>query len=137
MVERASRQLVEQRLRNRQIEYFEMASREVELLDYEASVPVNIFAELLNQWDDYLPYPRRIPKKSWFSRVVYSEEEIEEILRFHAVWEDVSKSTPNGIDRIPDFLEMPEWQQLKSAAQSALTVFSKRGRLSEDDEVVA
>ena len=55
--ERASRQLVHQRIRNRLIEYFELLSSEADLLDYEASVPINLFAEIINQWEDWLAEP--------------------------------------------------------------------------------
>ncbi len=129
-----SRQLVEQRMRNRTIEYLEMANCEAELLDYQANVPVNIFDELVNQWEDLSPEPGLTPKNSWYPLTVYSEEEVDEVLRFHAVWDAISRSTPPHIDRIEDFFALPEWNRLRSAAASALAVFVKRGKLSEDEE---
>ena len=134
MREQVSRQVVDQRIRNRYIEYFELASSEAELLDYQAKVPVNIFAELINQWEDWSPRPGLTPMRTWFPLTVYSEEEIVEILRFHTVWDAVSDSTPQDIDRIEDFFVLPQWQLLKSAAVVALATFSKRGKLSEDEE---
>ena len=135
MREQVSRQVFHQRIRNRYIEFFELASSEAELLDYQAKVPVNVFAELINQWEDYSPRPGQMPMRTWYPLTVYSEEEVVELLRFHAVWDAVSRSTPRHIDRIEDFFVLPEWQLLKSAALSAQATFSKRGMLSENEEV--
>ena len=135
MQDQVSRHVVHQRIRNRYIEYFELASSEAELLDYQAKAPVNIFAELINQWEDWSPCPGQTPMRTWYPLAVYSEEEVVEILRFHSVWDAVSRSTPQEIDRIEDFFVLPEWQLLKSAAVEALATFSRRGRLSEDEEV--
>lgn len=135
MREQASRQLVHQRIRNRYIEYFELASSEAELLDYQTKVPVNVFLELISQWEDWSPRPGETPMRTWFPLTVYSEEEVVEILRFHSVWDAVSRSTLQGIDRVEEYFALPEWQLLKSAAVAALATFSKRGRLSEDEEI--
>ncbi len=112
-----------------------MTSSEAELLEYESNAAVDIFGELINQWEDCSPYPGRSPKRSWYSLVVYTEEKVKAVLRFHAVWDEVLRSTPDTIDRIADFFVMPEWQRLRSAAMEALGVFEKRGKLPEDVEV--
>lgn len=134
MGERTSRQLVHQRIRNRLIEYFELLSSEADLLDYEASVPINLFAEIINQWEDWLAEPGQMPKADSYPIGVYSKEEVVEILRFHMIWDAVSGSTPDTIDGIADFFAKPEWPLLQSAAASALVVFAKRGKLSENEE---
>ena len=133
MSERVPRQLVHQRIRNRLIEYFELLSSEAALLDYEASVPINLFAEIIDQWEDWLAEPGEMPKAHAYPIGVYSKEEVVEVLRFHMIWDAVSGSTPDPIDRIADFFAMPEWPLLQSAAASALAVFGKRGKLPENE----
>lgn len=79
--DKPSRRVIEQRVRNRIIEYVELASSFEAQQEYERDVPIaHIPYEVINQWED-------------------------------------------------------EWNRLRDAAGSALSVFMRRGKMSEDHEV--
>ncbi|MGE0879359.1 MAG: hypothetical protein AB7L13_16975 [Acidimicrobiia bacterium] len=64
-----------------------------------------------------------------------SEHEVRATSGFHAVWGSVADAVPNDYPKLADVQAMPEWDQWRRAALSALEVFAVRGFLSEDEEV--
>ena len=118
-----SRKIVEQRVRNRLIEWLEV------LTSYEADPPQFDLNELLNQWDDWNP-----PESS-YAADVYSATEVEHLALVAGALGGFCKATPPSISVEADALVTPEWMALVLAGRSALTELHLRGRLSEDVEV--
>jgi len=126
-----SRRVVEQRIRNRIIEYLELASSYEMQRDYQARAPVSVPSEVINQWEDWVHRPDFPPITS----PVFSREEREAIAAFHQTWNAVADSTPNLLPSIEETLALPQWRELATAAARALQAFGVRGRLPEDREV--
>ena len=119
----ASRKVVEQRVRNRLIEWLEV------LTSYEADPPQFDLNELLNQWDDWNP-----PESS-YAADVYSATEVEHLALVADALGGFCKATPPSISVEADALVTPKWTALVLAGRLALTELHLRGRLSEDVEV--
>ena len=124
--------VVEQRVRNRIIEYFELTSSVALQSAYEKAAPIaHVPYEVINQWEDQLPNgPDAIVEPS-----VYTQEELDALARFHAVWNATAEAVPNNYPTLSEVQRLPAWERLRAEAESALTVFAHRGKLSEDHEV--
>ncbi|MEZ4222601.1 MAG: hypothetical protein R3B13_16795 [Polyangiaceae bacterium] len=120
--------VVLQRIRNRIVEYLELASCFDDQREYQARSPVHVPNEVINQWEDWVRDPND------FAPPVFSAAECDAIKRYHAIWEDVANTTPVPLPSLEDCMHMPQWQRLREAALDALTVFRVRGRLSENVE---
>jgi hypothetical protein len=129
-----SRRLVEQRLRNRVIEYFELVGRSESQRDYVASAPafVNVPYEIINQWEDWVPED---PRRSQALAAVYSPDEVQALRDYHGAWEIAADAIPDDYPSLAAVQALPEWEQLTEAAASAGSVFARRGKLPEDQEV--
>jgi hypothetical protein len=94
-----SRRVVEQRVRNRVIEYLELASSFEEQQEYERNVPIaHIPYEVINQWEDWVyPDPREDPDLS----DVYDGTEVEAMGQFHAAWDDAASADRTTTRRSP------------------------------------
>jgi hypothetical protein len=127
-----SRRIVLQRIRNRIIEYFEIASSYEEQCDFQSKVPhIHVPNEIINQWEDYV-------SKDWrpdYIEPVFSPDEQVAIDTFGAAWETVADATPNPLPPLEQLIGNVYWEQLRSAASNALAVFLKRGKLPEDSEI--
>jgi hypothetical protein len=121
-----SQQLVQQRIRNRLIEYLEM------LVAYETEPPPFDLNEAVNQWEDWSPSPT---STSDFAAPVYTRGEAESLASVGNAWEAFCKVTPNKITDEISELHRPEWKNLLSAARSALSALSGRGKLDEEQEI--
>lgn len=128
--ESPSDQVIDQRIRNRIIEYLELASSFEDQRIYQSKAPVHVPNEIINQWEDWVPDPRR----PHFSEPVFSREEQHAIIAYHHVWTEVCKATPKRLPSLEILFETAEWQRLRDAAVSASAVFAVRGRLPEDEE---
>ena len=121
--------IVIQRIRNRIIDYLELASSFDEQSAYQAAVPhINVPNEVINQWEDWV-------SPDWSNYItapVFSPDEIIAIGQFYDVWEAVAAATPNTLPPLQTLFDTGEWQRLASAAAASLTVLHVRGRLSED-----
>jgi hypothetical protein len=123
--------LLDQRIRNRIIEYLEMASSYDEQLRYEANVPIACVPnEIINGWEDSV----HRGQLNEFSEPVYSRDEQVAIGRFHAVWDGVAKDTPDQMPPLSELNGTEPWERLRVAAQQALDVFRMRGKFNEDRE---
>ena len=130
MTEAISRILLDQRIRNRIIEYLETASSYEEQLQYEANVPiVHVPNEMINEWADYVDLDR-----DDYRGPVYSTEEKAAIIRFDGIWNQVIEETPEKMPSLETLLGSPPWEKLRIGAQEALDVFRLRGKCDENRE---
>lgn len=127
-----SRQLLQQRIRNRIIEYLEIASSAEKQREYERRVPIaQVPNEMINMWADVVD-PGNL---DWYSEPVFSDEENHAVRSFHDVWSDVADATPDPMPHtIEALLGTPTWNRLMVAASEALQVFAERGCFNEDVE---
>jgi hypothetical protein len=124
----ASAQVVMRRVRNRIIEYLELASSFDEQRAYQRRARVSVPPEVINQWEDLVDDPRA----DWLRDPAFSEDERQGVADFHATWEEVSARTPDPLPELEVLFGTPEWQRLRLAAANALGIFARRGKLSED-----
>lgn len=123
---------MEQRVRNRVIEYLELASSFEEQEEYERNVPIaHIPYEVINQWEDWV---FKDPREDTDLSDVYDKPEVEAMGHFHEAWEDAASAVPN-YPPLSEVQALPEWGRLRDVAASALSVFMRRGTMSEDHEV--
>ena len=124
--------LVEQRVRNHVIDYFDLASSYELQLKYQRAVPiVYVPNEVINQWQD-LALDRAAVEHS----DVYSVEEILAIGRYHAVWDRVAEMLPKGFPTLRVVQALPCWDELRQAALSAREAFEPRGKMSDGQAAV-
>ena len=125
--------MVEQRIRNRVIEYFDLAASFGEQRQYERAVPfVNVPYEVINMWEDNFP---KDPSKDSNLLVVYSPDEVKAIRNFHVVWDVAADAVPTNYPTLAEVQALPAWEQLRHAAAFAREVFARRGTMPEDREV--
>lgn len=130
---RPSQLLVEQRIRNRIIEYLELASSFEAQRDYERNTIAFVPHEMIELWADWNP----VDQSRWPGRLTapYSPDEVDAMVAFHKEWEWVIAHTPNPMPNLAEAQQLPAWDRLRRAAAEALEVFEHRGRLPEDQEV--
>ncbi|HWG89057.1 MAG TPA: hypothetical protein VN679_14835 [Candidatus Acidoferrales bacterium] len=119
-------QLVEQRIRNRLIEYVECVQ------EYQGvSEPRLGMNELLDQWEDFITRP---VDESNFPAPVFTGDELSALNHLDAAWELLCSATPDHIpyDSDSDVFKLREWVNFVNYAGEALEVFHRRGKLSED-----
>jgi hypothetical protein len=126
-----TRQVVLQRIRNRIIEYLELASSFDGQREYQSRAHVPVPQEIINQWEDWV----RGPSDPAFAEPVFSAAERDAVARFHKIWDEIASSTPDPMPSLDALFVTAAWQQLRDAALDALRVFRIRGRLPEDKEV--
>ena len=123
--------IVSQRIRNRIIEYLGLASSFERQREYEANVPIaNVASEVICQWEDWVDEGRF----EWYGSPVFSRAEVEAMKKFHATW-DLVADCVDGRPRLEEVQKVSEWARLRDAAAEALSVFSMRGKLPEDEEM--
>ncbi|MEQ7011421.1 hypothetical protein ABN028_35195, partial [Actinopolymorpha sp. B17G11] len=114
--------LIEQRVRNRIIEYFELAGSFAAQRDYERAAPIaHVPYEVINQWEDQLP---RGPDSVDDWPDVYTADEIEAIKKFHVVWQETAGVVPDDYPSLRDVQAMPAWERLRCEAETAMGVFT-------------
>jgi hypothetical protein len=129
--EEVSRIVIAQRIRNRIIEYLEVASSFEEQLEYQAAAPIaHVAAEMINQWEDWV----HDPNDAFFAEPVFSPAEQDAIKAFNGVWDRVADDTPNPLPELSVLMGTEPWQRLQEAAASALEVFQRRGKFDEEKE---
>ena len=120
-----SKQLVLQRVRNRIIEYFELAGDP----QAQAKFGPNMVVSYWEDWQSLL-YASRLPAP------VFSAPELSAMQAFDLSWHAVANITSNPMPPIALLRGNPIWQLFTSSAANALAVFAIRGRFSEDREAV-
>jgi len=111
-----SHQLVEQRIRNRLVEWLEAAACAGETED---------IGELVNQWSDWT---NDEPVAERFGSAAFTPPELQALARVQADLEQFCRVTPRLL-RLDDGAD---WSNVKASAVAALGVFSARGFLPED-----
>jgi len=124
-----SPRIILQRVRNRLIEYFELASSSERQRAYHARAPVSVSSEIMNLWEDWYCEPI-----DHYAGPVFSDDERAALESFDATWTTVAEHTPDMMPALSELLGTREWELLRRAASDALDVFLKRGRLREDEE---
>jgi hypothetical protein len=125
-----SAQLVLQRIRNRILDYLELASSRDAQLAYQAAAPVPVAYELFNQWDDWF---RGDP--SSLADPAFTEDERSALTRFHSALNEAADLVPQTVPDLAIFQALPGWSIIQRAATEALCAFAHRGRLPEDAEI--
>jgi hypothetical protein len=87
---------------------------------------------MINQFEDWVLNEKWID--GW-GPPVFSKEEIEALRKFYRVWVKVAAEMPARLPPLEETLKFPEWDQLRFAAEEALSVFNVRGFLSEELEI--
>ena len=129
-----SERVVEQRIRNQIIEYFELAASYDEQLAYEKNVPIaHVPYEVIDQWTDCVPAGTL---KAVKDPSVFSTSELHELHDFQLVWASTASAVPDDYPLLRDVQALPAWDRLRQQAERALRVFEVRGKLPEDREVV-
>jgi hypothetical protein len=124
-----SEKLVLQRIRNRIIEYLEVASSFEAQRLYQTKVAVSVPNEMVNQWEDWVPDP----SDDAFRSPVFSQEEREALLSFHQTWVEVAESLPNPLPPLEETIRLPQWHRFRVSAEATLGVLARRGRLAEEE----
>lgn len=122
--------VVERRVRNRMIEYWEWVASAKNQRVYQDAVPnVSVPNEALNQWEDWQAFPS--PEGRYLPPVFTLEEGVM-IARYHDVWNQVADATPEIMPPLTELRHNPHWLRLMGAAQEAFDLFMRRGKLDED-----
>ncbi|VXB04135.1 conserved hypothetical protein [Microbacterium sp. 8M] len=124
--------LVQQRMRNRLMDYLELAGSFDAQRTYDSHHVVNVAHEVINQWEDC------VPDALWeveSNKTVYSSDEIDALKQFHRTWAHAASAVPDGYPDLADVHALPEWSELRVEAQRALATFLIRGRLPEDHAI--
>lgn len=124
--------VVDQRVRNRVIEYLELASSFDAQRQYQAIAPVNVAHAVIYQWEDN--FPEGLDTTNLDARV-YSAAEASSLGRYQSAWETALAALTEDDPELEAVHAMAEWEALRQAAESALGVFMERGYLAEDREV--
>ncbi len=131
--DRPSGRVLEQRVRNRVMEYLALAASYEEQQQHEAAAPiVHAPDEVINQWEDNFP---RGLEQDLERATVYGTNEVEALRHVRDAWESACHAAPEVYPPLRDVQVLPEWKQLRRAAEAALTVFEERGVMPEDREV--
>ena len=133
MGDNVSKQVVQQRMRNRLIEYLEGASSTAIQLIYQADVPfVSVPIEMVEQFADLVHSKAEIDK---MGESVYSHKEVLALETFWLAWDKVADELPEPTPELDRVLMLPSWKAFMVSAGQTLKVFSVRGKLPEDREV--
>lgn len=115
-----NRTVVEQRVRNRIMEYLEIIS------EYSSSPPPWDLNETLNQWED------RNPEGTHYPSPTYTERERVALMNVSKVWNLLCKATPQTISDENKIIETCEWKVFTQNSKVAFKILLERGRLSEE-----
>ncbi len=125
-MEQVTQRVVEQRIRNRIMEYLLGVS------EFESDPGVQDLNDLVNDWEFNIngPFsPREFPLPP------YTHQEVMALEAVDVAWNRFCNATPQTIKDEEAAFALPEWAQFRTEARAALDVFLQRGKLSEDVEV--
>lgn len=129
----ASDRLIEQRVRNRIIEYLELAASFEAQRRYERDASIaHVPYEVINQWGDQV-WTR--PGENPYNIDIYDAAEVETLNQYQEVLEAVTATVPDDFPTLSDVQAMPEWALLSDAAEHALNLLMRRGKFPEDREI--
>lgn len=125
------RETVHRRVRNRIIEYLELASSLEDQLEYQRGAPIDVPTEVINQWQDWVCDD---PDDHAWSPGVFTLAERQAMREYHRVWNQVCDDTPDPLPPLAELQQTAPWNRLREAAERCLTIFLERGKLSEVDD---
>ena len=132
-MEKDSDIVISQRIRNHLIAHLELACSEEMLLEYQKNVPIaQVPIELIEKWADSFDMDCYV--KGWYTSPTYTEEELQSALAFEAMINHACKNMPEITYDINEIFKMSWWPLFKKQAKVTLSVFMKRGRLSDEVE---
>ena len=121
--------LLKLRIRNRIIEYLELASDFDKQIKYKDEVPIaHVPAELICMWEDSV----HKEDAAFYSAPIFSREEQKAIWAYHEIWAKIADVMNDKLD-ISELQKTKPWNEMRLAAQGALEVFMDRGIMSEDE----
>tara|TARA_R100000027_G_scaffold61790_1_gene53400 strand:- start:600 stop:1049 length:450 start_codon:yes stop_codon:yes gene_type:complete len=133
MSEDVSAQVVEQRVRNRMIEYWEWVSSSTAQSEYQQRVSyVSVSNEAINQWEDCQVYESPV---GHYRLPVFTEEEAAMLERFNGVWNEVAEATPDPLPPLEELAGNHHWKLLIQESKAAYDLFMIRGKLDEDNPI--
>ena len=128
-----STRVLEQRVRNRVIEYLELVGSYERQIEYSWKVPLaSVPHEVITQWEDWVPVD---PTTDHEISTVYSTQEIDAMKNFHRAWDRAAQALPDGHPPLAEVHALAEWCALRDEGRTASSVFASRGRMPEDHEV--
>ena len=117
-----------QRVRNRLIEYLEVAaSFEAQQAFLAQSPDLDVPNEIVQQWSDWV-------SPDWRNELiapVFSEHEIVAIHQFQTIWQAIAQDLVQPLPALGILQQSPLWEKLRFCAAQTLHIFMTRGRLSE------
>ncbi len=131
-IDEGKRRFLEQRLRNLLMDYFARISTESVLLKSQMEFRDTVAVYLFNEWDDLNFHGD--PRRRDFPSPVYSEEEFNAILGYHAAWDSMVEADLMRLERLEEVFGRPQWPPVRDAAARALAVFELRGRDRKADK---
>jgi len=124
--------LVKQRVRNRLIEYLTLASSFDKQREYQTSAPtISVPNDVINQWEDWASEQHLVR----FGPPVFTSDEGAALAIFGRTLEQVAHGTHAELPSLEETLRLPQWERLRAAAEVALNVFERRGKLPEDESI--
>ncbi len=123
MADQISKTLLQQRIRNRLIEYFEWAS------SFETIASFGAF-ETINSWEDWV----HSSELSFFHEPVFSPDEHDAITAFYKIWDAAAEATKEDVFDQAELRWRDPWVLFVETAAAALETFLQRGRFSEEEE---
>jgi len=118
--------IVEQRIRNRIIQYLEMIST------YENDPPPFDLNEVLNQWNDWVNDECSVAEEE-FPIPTYSLPERSALIVVNMAFNVLCKATPGIIEHEQKVLESHEWHDFVDASRHAMATLLIRGFFSESE----
>jgi hypothetical protein len=122
-------QVLLQRVRNRLIEYLEVASSFEAQRAFQAQSPeLDVPNEIIQQWSDWV-------SPNWRSELiapVFSEDELTAITQFQMIWLAISQDLVQPLPALDILQHSPLWEKLRLCAQQTLSIFMTRGLFSEE-----
>jgi hypothetical protein len=119
---------IEARIRNRIIEYLELAASFEAQVAYQARAPVHVPHEVINQCRDWVPED---PAERFSASPAFSYDELAAVTAYDALWNEVAAETPDPLPALSELQSSAAWRRLRDGARRALAVFAARGRLPE------
>lgn len=121
--QRASPEMLLQRVRQHLIDYLEVASSLEAQLAFQAKSPeLDVAREMIEQWADWV-------SPDWQSELVapvFSKQEIAAIAQFQSTWLQISAALPQPLLPLAQMLATDLWDELRAAAKAAWQVFQER-----------
>lgn len=126
-------EIVLHRTRNRIIDYLELMTSREKILDYQNKNRIaNVYAELFDQWEDWVQLDENTLENS-FPDPVFDNRERKAIDYYNTVWKKMLEKTPAQMD-LGKFLATEEFGLMSYAAQKCFDIFDYRGRYEVESE---